>query len=68
MTNFIVETHIIIIQACFALHNYVIRMDKRDLTILENLQNVNALEATKQNFNDGDDNNMVDHEEWQETT
>ena len=47
MTNLKLE-----IWACFALHMYIRRMDSGDLYILENFEDLNALEDREQNFND----------------
>ena len=58
-----------IIWACFALHNYIRRMDSGDLDILKNLEDLNAFEDGEQNFNDEDDDDDVcDQDEWQEPT
>jgi hypothetical protein len=46
-------------------HNYIRRMDSGDISILENLENINELQDTERNFNDGDDNSVSQHNEWQ---
>jgi hypothetical protein len=56
------------IWVCFALHNYIRRMNSLDISILENLENINELQDTERNFNDGDDNSVSQHNEWPEPT
>jgi hypothetical protein len=36
--------------------------------ILENFENIIELQDTERNFNDGDDNSVSQHNEWQEPT
>jgi hypothetical protein len=68
MTNFKPQTQISIIWACFALHNFIRRKDSSDISILENLENINELQDNEQNANDEDDNSVPQHNEWQDPT
>ena len=68
MTHFKLETQMSIIWACFALYNYIKRMNSGDLCILESFEDLIAFEDRERNFNEENDDDICDQDEWQEPT
>ena len=52
----------------FRTYNFIRRKDSSDISILENLKNINELQDNEQNANDEDDNSAPQHNEWQDPT
>ncbi|KAF7812422.1 putative nuclease HARBI1 [Senna tora] len=66
MTNYKLKTQFSIIWACFALHNYIRRMDY-DLDLLESFENINELVDMDQDYNE-ENGVRFNQIEWEEPT